>query len=405
MWNDQGMKVSILTREYPPSIYGGAGVHVAQLVPQLRKLIDVDVQCMGEPREGATAHAEDFPPGANPALRVFGADLSMVASLPEELDLVHSHTWYANLAGHLGGLFRSIPHVVSAHSLEPHRPWKVEQLGGGYHLSSWAEKTAYDGADAVIAVSEGMKRDVLASYPDLDPAKMHVVRNGIDTEEFQPDTDTDVLEEIGMDPSRPSVVFVGRITRQKGLIHLVRAARQFDPETQLILLAGAPDTPEIAQEFHAAFDELKAERGGNVVWVQEMLPRRSVRQVLSHATVFACPSVYEPLGIVNLEAMACETAVVASAVGGIPEVVVDGETGRLIEYNPAKAEDAAYVADFEMRFAAAINELTADAERADQMGRAGRERCIAEFSWEKIAQQTVEVYQAAIERYQERTRV
>lgn len=398
------MKVSILTREYPPSIYGGAGVHVAQLVPQLRKLIEVDVQCMGEPREGATAHPEDFPSGANPALRVFGADLSMVASLPEELDLVHSHTWYANLAGHLGGLFRSIPHVVSAHSLEPHRPWKAEQLGGGYHLSSWAEKTAYDGADAVIAVSEGMKRDVLASYPDLDPTKMHVVRNGIDTEEFQPDTGTDFLEEIGMDPSRPSVVFVGRITRQKGLIHLVRAARQFDPETQLILLAGAPDTPEIAQEFHVAFDDLKAERGGNVVWVQEMLPRRSVRQVLSHATVFACPSVYEPLGIVNLEAMACQTAVVASAVGGIPEVVVDGETGRLIEYTPAKAEDAAYVADFESRFAAAINELTTDAERADQMGRAGRERCIAEFSWEKIAQQTVEVYQAAMARHQERTR-
>ena len=403
MWNDQIMKVSILTREYPPTIYGGAGVHVAQLVPQLRKLIDVDVQCMGEPREGATAHAETYPEGANAALRVFGADLSLVNALPDDLDIVHSHTWYANLAGHIGGLFHSIPHVVSAHSLEPHRPWKQEQLGGGYHLSSWAERTAYNGADAVIAVSAGMAKDVLASYPELDPEKMHVVRNGIDTDEFKPEFETDVLEQIGMDPTRPSVVFVGRITRQKGLVHLVRAARAFAPEVQLILLAGAPDTPEIAAEFHQAFDELKAERGGGVVWIQEMLPRRSVRQVLSHATVFACPSIYEPLGIVNLEAMACETAVVASAVGGIPEVVVDGETGHLVAYDPNQAGDAGYVADFEKRFAEKVNELTADPERAAEMGRAGRARCIAEFSWEKIAQQTVDVYKAAIERHRART--
>lgn len=402
VWNDQAMKVSILTREYPPSIYGGAGVHVAQLVPQLRNFIDVDVQCMGEPREGATAHAENFPEGANAALRVFGADLSMVSALPDDLDLVHSHTWYANLAGHLGGLFHSIPHVVSAHSLEPHRPWKVEQLGGGYHLSSWAERTAFDGADAVIAVSAGMARDVLASYPELDPDKMHVVRNGIDTEEFKPDPATDVVEQIGMDPQRPSVVFVGRITRQKGLVHLVRAARAFDPDTQLILLAGAPDTPEIAAEFNQAFDQLKAERGGNVVWIQEMLPRESVRQVLSHATVFACPSIYEPLGIVNLEAMACETAVVASAVGGIPEVVVDNQTGHLVSYDPSRAEDADYVADFEARFAEQVNGLTRDPDRAAAFGRAGRERCIAEFSWHKIAQQTVEVYQAAIDRHRAR---
>lgn len=375
---------------------------MAQLVPQLRKLINVDVQCMGEDREGATAHAESFPAGANAALRVFGADLSMVNSLPDDVDLVHSHTWYANLAGHIGGLFHEVPHVVTSHSLEPHRPWKVEQLGGGYHLSSWAERTAFAAADAVIAVSAGMAKDVLASYPELDPDKMHVVRNGIDTDEFRPDTDTDVLEQIGMDPNRPSVVFVGRITRQKGLVHLVRAARQFSPETQLILLAGAPDTPEIAAEFNAAFDELKAERGGNVIWIQEMLPRRSVRQVLSHATVFACPSIYEPLGIVNLEAMACETAVVASAVGGIPEVVVDGETGHLVAYDPAQASDAEYVADFESRFAGRVNELTADPERAGQMGAAGRERCIAEFSWEKIAAETVAVYEAAIKRHQQR---
>ena len=331
------LSISLLTREYPPSIYGGAGVHVAQLVPQLRKLIDVDVQCMGEPREGATAHAENYPEGANAALRVFGADLSMVAAIPQ-VDLVHSHTWYANLAGHLAGLFHDIPHVVTAHSLEPHRPWKAEQLGGGYRLSSWAEQTAFEAADAVIAVSAGMRKDTLDSYTNLDPDKVHVVKNGIDTEEFKPDPGTDVVTGLGIDLDKPSVVFVGRITRQKGLIHLVRAAEKFDPETQVVLLAGAPDTPEIAQQIGDAFAHLQSTRG-NVLWIEEMLPRAQVRQVLSHATVFACPSVYEPLGIVNLEAMACETAVVASAVGGIPEVVVDGVTGYLVPYDPAQADD------------------------------------------------------------------
>jgi starch synthase len=390
---DDRLSISLLTREYPPSIYGGAGVHVAQLVPQLRKLIDVDVQCMGEPREGATAHAESYPPGANAALRVFGADLSMVAAVPD-VDLVHSHTWYANLAGHLAGLFHDIPHVVSAHSLEPHRPWKAEQLGGGYQLSSWAERTAFEGADAVIAVSNGMRTGVLESYTDLDPSKVHVVKNGIDTDEFAPDTGTDVVTGLGVDLDRPSVVFVGRITRQKGLVHLVRAAEQLDADTQLVLLAGAPDTPEIAREFDEAFAHLQAARG-NVIWVQEMLPRASVRQVLSHATVFACPSVYEPLGIVNLEAMACETAVVASAVGGIPEVVVDGETGFLVPYDPAAAEDPAAVAAFEASLAERINSLTADPDRAAVFGRAGRQRCIDEFSWAKIAAETVEVYRQA----------
>ena len=392
--SDDGLSISLLTREYPPSIYGGAGVHVAQLVPQLRKLIEVDVQCMGEPREGATAHAETYPPGANAALRVFGADLAMAAAVPQ-VDLVHSHTWYANLAGHLAGLFHGIPHVVSAHSLEPHRPWKAEQLGGGYQLSSWAERTAFEGADAVIAVSEGMRTGVLESYTDLDPAKVHVVKNGIDTDEFAPDSGTDIVTGLGVDLDQPSVVFVGRITRQKGLVHLVRAAEQLEAGTQLVLLAGAPDTPEIAAEFNDAFAHLQATRG-NVTWVQEMLPRAAVRQVLSHATVFACPSVYEPLGIVNLEAMACETAVVASAVGGIPEVVVDGETGYLVPYDPARADDPAFVASFESSLAERINALTADPERAAAFGRAGRQRCIDEFSWAKIAGQTVEVYREAI---------
>jgi starch synthase len=391
----QRLSISLLTREYPPSIYGGAGVHVAQLVPQLRRLIDVDVQCMGEPREGATAHAETYPPGANAALRVFGADLSMAAAVPE-VDLVHSHTWYANLAGHLTGLLHGIPHVVSAHSLEPHRPWKAEQLGGGYQLSSWAERTAFEGADAVIAVSNGMRTDTLDSYRDLDPDKVHVVRNGIDTDEFAPDTGTDVLDSLGIDRDSPTVVFVGRITRQKGLIHLVRAAEQLDPGTQLVLLAGAPDTPEIAAQVGEAFATVQASRG-NVIWIEEMLPRASVRQILSHATVFACPSVYEPLGIVNLEAMACETAVVASAVGGIPEVVVDGETGYLVPYDPAAAADPTAVAAFEAGLAERINSLTADRDRAAAFGRAGRQRCVEEFSWAKIAAETVEVYRRAIE--------
>jgi starch synthase len=388
------LSISLLTREYPPSIYGGAGVHVAQLVPQLRKLIDVDVQCMGEPREGATAHAENYPEGANAALRVFGADLSMAASVPD-VDLVHSHTWYANLGGLLTGLLHDIPHVVSAHSLEPHRPWKAEQLAGGYNLSSWAEKTAFEAADAVIAVSAGMRADTLDSYANLDPAKVHVVKNGIDTDEFKPDANTDIVTSLGVDLNRPSVVFVGRITRQKGLIHLVRAAEKLDPDTQLVLLAGAPDTPEIAAQIGEAFAHLQSTRG-NVLWIEQMLPREQVRQVLSHATVFACPSVYEPLGIVNLEAMACETAVVASAVGGIPEVVVDGDTGYLVPYDPAQADDPAAIAAFEDEFAAKINALTADPAKARTFGLAGRQRCIDEFSWAKIAAETVDVYNTAI---------
>ena len=383
------MRVSILTREYPPHIYGGAGVHVGQLVPQLRKFCElVDVQCMGEPRDGATAHPETFPEGANAAIRTLGADVSMAAAIPE-VDVLHAHTWYAQFAGIIAGQFQDIPTVVTAHSLEPDRPWKVEQLGGGYRVSSWIERTAYANADAIIAVSAAMIDNITRAYPFVDPAKIHVVRNGIDPEEFKPDPATDVIESLGMDLSRPIVTFVGRITRQKGLVHLVRAARQLDPDTQVLLLAGAPDTPEIKAEFDQAFAELSAERSG-VVWVAEMLPRASVRQVLTHSTVFACPSIYEPLGIVNLEAMGCEAPVVASDVGGIPEVVVDGETGLLVHYD---AEDTAA---FEADFARAINQVIADPQRARQMGQAGRARAIAEFGWDRIAARTVEVYEAAI---------
>ncbi|MET0326714.1 MAG: glycogen synthase, partial [Ilumatobacteraceae bacterium] len=289
------MRVGLLTREYPPYVYGGAGVHVEFLTRELSALIDVDVHAMGAPRPGATAHAEDDPrlAAANPVLRVFAADLEMAAGV-EGCDLVHSHTWYANLAGHLAKLLYDIPHVVTSHSLEPQRPWKAEQLGGGYRLSSWAERTAYEAADAIIAVSAGSKLDVLRSYPTLDPARVHVVHNGIDARLYQPVAETDVVDRLGVDPARPSVVFVGRITRQKGLGHLLRAAQQFDKEAQVVLLAGAPDTPELAAETETAVAELRAQRRG-VVWVTDMIPPSEVAQVLSHATVFVCPSIYEPL--------------------------------------------------------------------------------------------------------------
>ena len=390
------MRVSILTREHPPFIYGGAGVHVGQLVPQLEKFTDlVDVQCMGEPREGATAHAENYPADANGAIRTLGADVAMAAAIPE-VDVVHAHTWYAQFAGIIASEFQDIPLVVTAHSLEPDRPWKVEQLGGGYRVSSWIEKTAYENADAVIAVSAAMIKNIQDAYPFVERERIHVVKNGIDPEEFKPDHDTTTPEQLGMDLDRPSVVFVGRITRQKGLVHLVRAAQQFDPDTQLVLLAGAPDTPEIAAEFNAAFAELKGRRQAPVIWVQDMLPRAAVRQVLTQATVFACPSIYEPLGIVNLEAMACETPVVASAVGGIPEVVVDAQTGLLVRYDPAQAGDAEFINAFETSFAEKVNLLTRDRELAQRFGKAGRQRCIDEFSWAKIAAETVAVYERAI---------
>ena len=395
MWHDACMRVSILTREYPPYIYGGAGVHVGQLVAHLRPRCEmVDVQCMGEPRPGATAHPETFPPGANAALRVLGTDVAIAADVPE-VDIVHSHTWYANMAGLLTSKMLNIPHVVTSHSLEPHRPWKAEQLGGGYRVSCWAEKTAFLDATAVISVSDAMRTAVLASYTDLDPDRVFVVRNGIDTEDFAPDPDTTKLVQLGIDLDAPLVVFVGRITRQKGLVHLVRAAKMFDPGTQLLLLAGAPDTPQIEQEFTEAFSALKA-TGARVTWVVDMLPRHDVRSILTHATVFACPSIYEPLGIVNLEAMACETAVVASKVGGIPEVVVDGETGILVPYDPAQADDPEYVARFEENFAESVNSLTRDPALAAQYGKAGRARCIQQFSWDTVADRTIEIYERAI---------
>lgn len=386
------MRIAVLTREFPPYVYGGAGVHVDFLVQELRRSTDrvtVEVHATGEPRDGAATYSEDDPrmPGANPALRIMSADLAMAAALGG-VDVVHSHTWYANLAGHVSSLLHGVPHVVTAHSLEPLRPWKAEQLGGGYRLSSWVEKTAFESAAAVIAVSRGMRSDILGCYPDVDPERVHVVHNGVDTGFYRPVDDTDVLDRLGIDPDRPSVAFVGRITRQKGVPHLLRAALRIDPTIQLVLLAGAADTAELAAETDELVDRLRSERTG-VVLVSEMLPREDVRQVLSHATVFCCPSVYEPLGIVNLEAMACSTAVVASAVGGIPEVVDDGVTGLLVPY------DSADPRAFEVGLATAIDELAGEPARAAAMGHAGRSRAVAEFGWNAVAARTVEVYRTA----------
>nr|WP_211177802.1 glycogen synthase [Pseudonocardia acidicola] len=383
----------MLTREYPPDVYGGAGVHVGHLVPALRGLspdVTVDVHCFGEARDGQPGTYAYQPPDAladaNPALQTLGVDLSMVAGLAG-VDVAHSHTWYANMAGHLAKVLHDVPHVVTAHSLEPRRPWKAEQLGGGYRLSSWVERTAYEHADAVIAVSEGMRSDVLDCYPTLDPARVHVVHNGIDTGFYRPDPARDAVRAAGVDPDRPIVVFVGRITRQKGLGHLVEAAHAISHDAQIVLCAGAPDTREIAEETEKAVAELSAARPG-VLWVRRMLETAEIRQLLSAATVFVCPSVYEPLGIVNLEAMACGTAVVASDVGGIPEVVDDGVTGLLVHF------DEHHVEEFRAGLAKAVNTVLADPERAAQMGRAGRERAEREFSWEQAAQRTMEIYRS-----------
>jgi starch synthase len=384
------MRASILTREYPPDVYGGAGVHVTFLVRELAKLIDVDVQCMGEPRPGATAHSEQDArlASANSALRVLSTDLSMTAAV-SGADIVHSHTWYAVMAGHWAKLLYDVPHVITAHSLEPDRPWKAEQLGGGYRLSSWAERTAYESADAIVAVSSAMRDDVLRAYPAVAPERVHVIHNGIDAELYFADSARDVLERIGVDPSRPYVAFVGRITRQKGVAHLLRAALDFDESLQVVLLAGAADTPELKAETDAAIAELHARRTGVFV-VSEMLPAEDVRQVLSHALFFACPSVYEPLGIVNLEAMACGTPVVASRIGGIPDVVLDGETGLLVDLDPADP------AGFEKRFAEAANRLVADPALAKRMGAAGMARAKAEFGWAPLAEKTVQLYRSLL---------
>jgi alpha-maltose-1-phosphate synthase len=395
------LRVDLISREYPPEVYGGAGVHLEYLARDLRPLADVRVHCFGAPRTepGVTAYPDLAElAGANAALRTMGVDLAIAAGC-EGTNIVHSHTWYANFAGHTAKLLHGVPHVVTTHSLEPLRPWKAEQLGGGYALSSFCERVAIENADAIIAVSGGMRRDVLTAYPTVNPDKVRVVYNGIDTAQYAPDRGTDVIDRLGIDLDRPSVVFVGRITRQKGLPYLMRACHDLPPETQIVLLAGAPDTPEIAAEVAGLADDLRRARDEHgVVWVQEMLPKHEVVQVLTHATVFVCPSIYEPMGIVNLEAMACETAVVATATGGIPEVVADGETGLLVPIEqlsdgtgtPVSPEK--FVADL----ATAMTTLIRDPQRAATMGVAGRRRAVEKFSWSRIAADTLEVYHSVL---------
>ncbi len=397
------MRIDIVTKEFPPEIYGGAGVHVAELSRVLAAKADLRVHAFGKEREkdfyGASVRSYENLPQlseSNAAIQTLGVDLEMVSAIAGS-DLVHSHTWYANMAGHIASLLHGIPHVLSAHSLEPLRPWKAEQLGGGYAVSSWVEKTAYEGAAAIIAVSDGMRQDILRSYPDVDPAKVKVIHNGIDVSQWQRDEKDDVVRSLGIDPSRPSVVWVGRVTRQKGVPYLLKAAAALPPEVQLILCAGAADTPELGAQVNALIEGLKAERDGVIV-IERMLPRAELIQVLSHATVFACPSIYEPLGIVNLEAMACGAAVVASATGGIPEVVAHGQTGLLVPLEQVgdgtgtPLDPEKFIADF----AAAMIEVVNDPARARTMGEMGRQRAAEHFSWESIVEQTLDVYKSVL---------
>ena len=403
------MRVDLLTREYPPHVYGGAGVHVLELAKVLRGLVDdLRVQAFDGPREpgtdgadpGVTGHS-DLPQleGANAALRTLGVDLEIAAAC-EGSDLVHSHTWYANFAGHVASLLSDIPHVISAHSLEPLRPWKAEQLGGGYALSSWAEKTAYEAASGIIAVSNGMREDILRCYPAVDPERVKVVHNGIDLEAWKhpqgQEADAQAaatLKRLGIDPDRPTIVFVGRITRQKGLPHLLRACEQLPADVQVILCAGAPDTPEIKAEVEGLVAHLRDKRTG-VVWIEEMLPRPELIAVLAASNVFVCPSVYEPLGIVNLEAMAVGLPVVGSATGGIPDVIVDGETGLLVPIEQVQDGTGTPIdpARFEADLAERLTTLVTDTEAAKAMGQAARHRVEEHFAWQAIAQRTMDVY-------------
>jgi starch synthase len=395
------MRVALLTREYPPDIYGGAGVHVEYLARELARLEDVTVHAWAADRDGAggppvVGHpAWDALAGSEPhlaALRAMSIDLTMAAGA-QGSDVVHSHTWYANLGGHLAKLTYDVPHVATVHSLEPLRPWKAEQLGGGYALSSFCERTALEAADAVIAVSEGMRGDLLRAYPAVDEGRVEVIYNGIDTGEYAPDLGTDALERRGIDPAAPTIAFVGRITRQKGVSHLLEAMLHVRSEAQLVLCAGAPDTPEIAADVRGRVERLREGREG-VIWVEEMLPKPEVIQILSHATVFACPSIYEPLGIVNLEAMACETAVVATATGGIVEVVDDGVTGLLVPFEPGDeaTREPADPQGFARAFAERLDAVLADPARAAEMGRAGRRRVVERFAWPQVAEETAALY-------------
>jgi len=387
-------KIALLTREYPPDVYGGAGIHVEYLARELRHLADVSVHCWGSPRDepGVTAYhpwselAEPKPEST--ALQAMSINLAMAAGT-KGTDLVHSHTWYANFGGHLSKLTWSIPHVVTTHSLEPLRPWKAEQLGGGYSLSRFCEETAIEAADAVIAVSKGMRQDVLDCYPNVDHGRVHVIHNGIDPEVYKPTPSEPALARLGVDPSVPFALFAGRVTRQKGLHLLLAAAHRINPRYQLVIVASSPDTPEIGAEVAALAERVRSERG-NLVWIGRFIPLEDLIHLYTGAAVFVCPSVYEPFGLVNLEAMACETAVVASRVGGIPEIVVEGETGYLVDYDPEQTES------FTTALAARIDELLSDSGLATKMGKAGRERVMQDFGWPAIAARTLELYKSLL---------
>ncbi|HHW50635.1 MAG TPA: glycogen synthase [Pseudoclavibacter sp.] len=390
------MRVDLLTKEYPPAIYGGAGVHVAELTKALRKKIDVQVRCFGEDRHepNTTAYPDVLPSTANGASQAMAVGLSMLEDMAGA-DILHSHTWYANSAGMLGATLHDIPHVLTAHSLEPLRPWKAEQLGGGYRLSSWIEEEAYRQAAGVIAVSSQMRLDILRAYPFMDPDRVHVVRNGIDTTQWVPTRDDEVLKRYGVDPNRPAVIFVGRITRQKGLSYFLDAVALLDPQVQVVFCAGAPDTAQIKAEVEQKIARLQEARDG-IVWIEQMLPRHELMALLTFARVFVCPSVYEPLGIVNLEAMACGTAVVATHTGGIPEVVSEGVTGRLVpvEQLTDGTGTPLHPDQFARDFATVLSEVVADEELCEEYGARGRARAIGEFSWDSIADQTLDVYRA-----------
>ncbi|CAN2192770.1 RfaG Glycosyltransferase [Candidatus Nanopelagicaceae bacterium] len=383
-------RIGIVTKEWPPAVYGGAGVHVVQLTEALRNVssVEVDVHCFGGARTDGS-HGYSTPAefeNANPALQAIATDLAIAQNLGE-VDVIHSHTWYANMAGHTASLLYGTPHIVSAHSLEPLRPWKAEQLGGGYQISSWAEKTAYEGADAIIAVSDGMRADVLKAYPNVDPSKVVTIRNGVDVTRFAPNSDRSVLEEFGI--TGRYAMFVGRITRQKGLAHLLRAWRDVPADFGLVLAAGSPDEPTIGNEVAELIAELQKSRS-NIWWIKEMLPHDKLTAALTHADLFLCPSIYEPLGIVNLEAMGCETAVLASRVGGIPEVVSHQETGELVDYTESD------IPQFEGALTEAITRLMGNPELLIKYGKAGRQRASSEFGWDAVAATTLALYKSVI---------
>lgn len=387
--NSGKLRVGLVTKEWPPQVYGGAGVHVVQLSQALRKQpnIEVDVHCFGGERSDAFGYETPATfEKSNAALQALATDL-VIADQLGAVDVIHSHTWYANFAGFTANLIHGIPHIVSAHSLEPLRPWKAEQLGGGYRISSWAERSAYEAAQAIIAVSDGMRADVLNAYPNIDPAKVVTIRNGVDVSSFAPNSDTQVLKKHGIEGRY--AIFVGRITRQKGLAHLLRAWKKVSPEYGLVLAAGSPDEPGIGKEVADLIAELQATRK-NIWWIKEMAPHDELTALLTNADLFLCPSIYEPLGIVNLEAMGCETAVLGSRVGGIPEVVAHNETGRLVEY------DAKNVERFESDFTTQIEDLMSNPKLLSEMGKAGRVRAEKHFGWDEVAKQTIELYESVL---------